>query len=73
MARRNACLDAAIKELRDRGIDYEVVRLKKHMAVRWAVIAHRPRMLTVPNNPGEWNAATNTRMTIRRMLRQDGR
>jgi hypothetical protein len=50
MARRNACLDAAIKELQDRGIDYEVVRLKKHMAVRWAVIAHRPRTLTVPSD-----------------------
>jgi hypothetical protein len=70
--RRNACLETVIRELNERGIPYEVIRFKKHWGVRWIVIAHRPRTMTVPNDPGEWNAWINTRAQVRRMLKRDG-
>jgi hypothetical protein len=72
--RRNEALEAATRELSERGIPYEVKHGKKHWQVRWIVIAHRPRVVTISDTPtNRWKARLYSRADVRRMLRQDGR
>jgi hypothetical protein len=70
---RNACLDAAVAELKAAGVrDYQVARGGKHLQLRWSVNGHGLRMLTIPVTPSDWRSPANTRSDLRRLLRQDG-
>jgi len=69
--RRNDVLEAVIRELNAGGVVFWIENGAKHLIVRW--IGRRPRAMTVSRTGStEWHAATNSRLTVRRMLRQDG-
>ena len=70
---RNACLDAALAELDAVGIrDYQLARGGKHLQLRWTVVGHALRVLTIPLTPSDWRSPQNTRSDLRKLLRQDG-
>lgn len=71
---RNECLDAAIAELSSAGVrDVKRSYGSKHLQLRWVVNGSGiERMYSLPITPSDWRSASNTRATIRRILREDG-
>jgi hypothetical protein len=70
---RNACLEAALRELAAAGIrDVEQAHGGKHIQLRWSVNGHGLRIYSLPATPSDVRASHNTRAGIRRILRADG-
>jgi hypothetical protein len=71
MTRRNEELAAVLRELKARGIEYEVRYGGKHCRVLWEVRTHK-RMTIVGVSASDWRAAKNARAFVRRQLREEG-
>ncbi|MGE0056260.1 MAG: Rha family transcriptional regulator [Hyphomicrobium sp.] len=67
----NACIEAAVAELRACNIEPTVRHGGKHVAIEWSHNGEN-RTFTAPATPSDHRAHLNTRTDIRRMLRNDG-
>jgi hypothetical protein len=69
--RRNHCLEAVAKELRQAGIDFQIEQGCKHPRVCF-VLNGRPQLYVIPFSTSTRNSYKDARAGVRRLLRAEG-